>query len=139
MTTTMKLIIFLATFFACLGWVVGLTLACLAVGETGVLRASLVPAIIMSVGLAAVFVTVSELANRYFGRGHIQATAATVGSLLLLLGLLVYVINYWLAPQIDRAPALARAITSLPGVYPSIRTASLSHAFRIRSRTTSAR
>lgn len=117
MTTTVKMIVLFGVGFGCFGWVMGLALTCFIVGEVGVLRTALVPALVMSAGLGALFVMVSELANRHFGAGHRLAALTMFGALVYMLGLLVYVINWWLAPQIDRAPALAKAIVSLPGAY----------------------
>jgi hypothetical protein len=100
----------------CLGWLIGLAAVCLATGETDVLGRVLLPGVAVSLGIAGVFLVTGELAARSFGPGR-ERRLLLWGVMVFLVGVLVLLMNHWIAPLIDASPGLRDAMARLGGIY----------------------
>lgn len=96
-----------------LGWLIGLAAMCLRTGEFGVLKQIALPGLAVSLGAALVVVVTLEVAAGAFGRGGTLFRRLLWGEILFFVGLLLLLVNHWVAPLVDAAPDLRRAI----GVY----------------------
>jgi len=82
---------------------------CAASGEIAVLKQVALPGIAVSLGAAGIVIVTADLA-----RG---ARRLLWGEILFFVGLLILLVNHWIAPIVDRAPDLKAAIGRLGGVY----------------------
>ena len=103
---------FVGTTVGFLGWLIGLTAVSLRTGEFGVLKQIALPGLAVSLGAALVVVVTLEVAAGAFGRGTLFRRLLW-GEILFFVGLLLLLLNHWVAPLVDAAPDLRRAI----GVY----------------------
>ena len=119
MNTSMKARIggYLGSTVGILGWIIGFTIFCLATGHTGALREALVPGLLGSLAIAAVFILVLEATIRLYGAAHPMFHLNLWGLLLSGMGGLTFVVNHWLAPIIDRHPELAEQLQRAGSVY----------------------
>jgi hypothetical protein len=92
-----------------LGWLIGLAAVCAASGEIAVLKQVALPGIAVSLGAAGIVIVTADLA-----RG---VRPLLWGEILFFVGLLILLVNHWIAPIVDRAPDLKAAIGRLGGVY----------------------
>ena len=100
-----------------LGWLIGLSIACLATGHTGLLLRVFPAGLVLSLGMAAVLIIVLEDAIRRFGAAHPLFQVSLWGLLLTDMGILILLVNHWIAPIIDSTPALAEALQRQGSVY----------------------
>jgi hypothetical protein len=107
---------YLGTVIGCLGWWIGLAAVCIASGETGVLGRVAWPGIAVSLGIAATFLVTSELALAVLGRGT-AFRLVLWGELAFFVGVLILLVNHWIAPLIDASPDLRAAMGRLGGCY----------------------
>lgn len=100
-----------------LGWLLGFAFACLSTGETDSFREVVLPGLALSLTLAAVFIVTLEGIARIYGTGHAAYLVGLWGLLLFDMGLMVIIINHWLAPIIDKSSALLRFLQQYDSVY----------------------
>ena len=99
-----------------LGWLIGLAVVCVATGETAVLGQVALPGLAVSLGAAGLVIVTLESARGILGRGG-AFRLLLWGELLFFVGLLILLLNHWIAPLIDGAPGLRRAMERLGSVY----------------------
>src|SRR5512134_2084095 len=98
------------------GWLIGLALVCLATGELAMLGQVALPGLAVSLGAAGLVIVTFGLVAASPGRER-MLRPLLVGQVLFLAGILILLVNHWIAPLVDAAPALRRAIDRLGGVY----------------------
>ncbi len=107
---------YIGTTIGFLGWVIGLTVVCLATGHGGVLPKVLPVGVLVSLALGVTAILVMELVLRAHGRGRLFML--TLGGVLLSdVAILWLLINHWLAPIIEGEPGLAEALTRIGSFY----------------------
>jgi hypothetical protein len=97
------------------GWLVGTLVLCLANGEVALVGELLLVGLPISLALSALLVGARECWRPVLGRR--QLLAATWGLLLLAVGVLLVVVNHWLAPRLEASPRLMQSLRDLGGVY----------------------
>jgi len=98
------------------GWLIGFAIVCAGAGETGILKEVALPGLALSLGAAACVLVTAETAGGCLGQGR-AARVLLLGQVLFFAGLLTLIVNHWVAPLVDGAPDLKRAIEQLGGVY----------------------
>ena len=107
---------YIGTTIGFLGWVIGLTVVCLATGHGGVLPKVLPLGVLVSLALGVSAILVMELVLRAHGRGRLFMLTLW-GVLLSDVAILWLLINHWLAPLIEGEPGLAEALTRIGSFY----------------------
>ncbi len=95
-----------------LGWLIGLTVVCLASGRTEILIKLLPAGFLISVGLALGAILTMELVLQRFGRGSMFRLTLW-GVVWLDVGIIWLLINHWLAPLIASDPGLYETMRRL--------------------------
>jgi len=103
----------IGTVIGFLGWLIGFAAVCLSTGEYGSLREVALPGLAVSLGAAGIVIVTSHLA---LGRGEVFRLLV-LGEILFFVGLLILLVNDWIAPLVDTSPGLRDAIGRLGGVY----------------------
>jgi hypothetical protein len=70
----------------------------------------------ISIAMSALGILVMECVVRLFGRGRIFALSLW-GLILFVLGVLILLMNHWLAPLIEKEPGLVDLLSRLGAVY----------------------
>ncbi len=107
---------YIGTTIGFLGWVIGVTVVCLATGHGGVLPKVLPVGMLVSLALGVTAILVMELVLRAHGRGRLFMLTL-LGVLLSDVAILWLLINHWLAPIIEGEPGLAEALTRIGSFY----------------------
>lgn len=107
---------YLGVIIGMLGWMIGLAILCAATGQFSLLAGTLPVGLASSIGLAAMTLTLYELASHRFGRHSAMTKLCMWGAICLDLGILLLLANHWLAPILQANPTVAKAVTSLGGV-----------------------
>ncbi len=81
------------------GWVIGLTISCMATGNWAFLGSVIYPAIVISLGLGLTLLLVAKTFPS--PPGSALWALATYGSLSLTIGIILFLINKWLLPMIE--------------------------------------
>ena len=95
-----------------LGWLIGLTVVCLASGRTGILIKLLPAGFLISVGLALGAILTMELVLQRFGRGGMSRLTLW-GVVWMDVGIIWLLINHWLAPLIASDPGVDETVRRL--------------------------
>jgi hypothetical protein len=98
------------------GWLIGLAVVCVATGELSVLGQVALPGLAVSLGAAGLVIVTFGLAAASPGRERVLRPLL-VGQALFFVGILILLVNHWIAPLVDAAPELRLAIERLGGVY----------------------
>jgi hypothetical protein len=99
-----------------LGWLIGLAAVCIGTGELAILEQVALPGLALSLGAAGLVIVTLGLAPGAIGRGRVFRLLLW-GEILFFVGLLILLVNHWIAPLVDAAPDLKRAIERLGSVY----------------------
>jgi hypothetical protein len=99
-----------------LGWLIGFAAVCLATGNGAVLASIAAPAAAVSLGAAFLVVICCDYAIKSRGPGGLFQLAL-YGSLSWAMGLLILLINHWIAPAIESSPAMAKTLREMNAVY----------------------
>lgn len=108
---------YLGSTIGILGWLIGFSIFCLATGNRALLGEAFLPGLLISLIFAAVVVFVLETVIQRFGAGHWLFQVSLWGLLLSLMGLMVFLMNHWLAPLIDRHPDMVKTLSRMGSVY----------------------
>ncbi|MHC4606231.1 MAG: hypothetical protein ACYTAF_04805 [Planctomycetota bacterium] len=108
---------YVGTTIGVLGWLIGFTILCLVEGATGLLAQVLLPGLLLSLSLALIFIIMLEAVIRIYGPRHSQMFLTMWGMLFTLIGIMLMLINHWIAPLIDRHPDLAGGLRRTGSVY----------------------
>ena len=100
-----------------LGWLIGFSIVCLVNGMTGILGEVFWPGLLISLLMAAVCILVLENVIQRYGATHYMFQMSLWAMLLSGMGLMIFVLNHWLGPMIDRHPELAEMLTRMGSVY----------------------
>ena len=98
------------------GWLVGTVIFCLAGGHYAVVGEILAIGLPVSVAMSALAILLMESVQHRVGRGRTLAFSLW-GLILFVVGVLILLLNHWLAPLIDQTPGLAEQLTRLGAVY----------------------
>ena len=98
------------------GWLVGASILCLAGGYYAVLGEIIAIGLPMSIAMSALAILVMECVGRLFGRGRIFALSLW-GLILFLLGMMILLMNHWLAPLVENTPGFVDLLSRLGAVY----------------------
>lgn len=96
-----------------LGWLIGLAAVCVGTGEYAVLREVALPGVALSLGAAGIVIVTRDLA---LGRSGVFGPLVW-GEILFFVGLLILLVNRWIAPLVDASPGLRDAIGRLGAGY----------------------
>ena len=99
-----------------LGWLIGLAAVCLATGNGAVLARLAAPAAAVSLGAAFLVVICCDYAIKTRGPGGLFQLAL-YGGLSWAMGLLLLLINHWIAPVIEASPRMALTLHRMNAVY----------------------
>jgi hypothetical protein len=97
------------------GWLIGTLVLCLASGELALAGDLLLVGLPISLALSALFVFGRECWRPVLSRT--QMVAATWGFLLFAIGMLLVVVNHWLAPRLEGSPRAMQALADLGAVH----------------------
>ena len=98
------------------GWLMGTSILCVAGGYYAVLAEIVVIGLPISIAMSALGILALECVVRLFGRGRIFAVSLW-GLILFVLGVLILLVNHWLAPVIETEPELVDLLSRLGAVY----------------------
>jgi hypothetical protein len=98
------------------GWLLGASILCVAGGYYAVLAEIVAIGLPISIAMSALGILVMECVVRLFGRGRVF-TLSLWGLILFALGVLILLINHWLAPLIETEPGLVDLLSRLGAVY----------------------
>jgi len=93
-----------------LGWLIGFTLFCLLTGNTAALGEFFYLGFVISLSMAATFILVLECLIRLYGAHHRLFYLTVYGLTLFFCGLLILLLNHWIAPIIERYPEMVADI-----------------------------
>ena len=108
---------YLGAIFGICGWLIGLTAVCLFTGHTAALRPIFLPGLAVSLSMGFTLVIALECVLRLYGRGHYMFSTTLWGLLLFDVGLLMLLLNHWIAPMIDASPGLAEDLRRIRSTY----------------------
>lgn len=100
-----------------LGWLIGLTIFCLATGMTDLLSQVFLPGLLISLIMVGFFILILESVIHRFGVRHYTFQITLWALLLSGMGLMIFILNHWLAPLIDQHPELSRKLVEGGSVY----------------------
>lgn len=100
-----------------LGWVLGFAFVCLVSGHADILGEVFVPGLLISLSMAATVIIILESVIRSYGARGPVFFMALWGMLLVDMGVLILLINHWLAPIIDEYPDLVSLLQRRGSVY----------------------
>ena len=112
-----KLGAYLGCTIGLLGWLIGLTVFCLLADVPGLLGKVFLPGLLISLMMAGFFIFILESVIHRFGARHYMLQLSIWALLLSIMGLMMFILNHWLAPLIDRTPALSRKLAEAGSVY----------------------
>lgn len=98
-----------------MGWMIGFTVVCLVSGNGAVWARFAFPGFAISIAMGAVFIVSTELALRAFGRGTMFMLTLW-GELAFFIGLLVLLLNHWIAPIVEADPGMRATLRQLHAV-----------------------
>lgn len=107
---------YLGTIIGALGWVIGFAVVCLTTGNAATLARFIAPAAAVSLGLAFLIILCSEMAIKKYGAGP-MFFLSLYGGLAWAMGLLLLLINHWIAPIINESPRMMRTMHNMNAVY----------------------
>lgn len=108
---------YLGTTIGILGWLIGFSIVCLAAGSTETLLKVLPPGLTISLIAAGIIIVVMESVIHRFGYGHYMLQLTLWALLLSFMGLLMFVLNHWLAPLIEADSGLTAMLARTGSVY----------------------
>jgi hypothetical protein len=94
-----------ATIGGC-GWAIGLGVVGWSAGAWSAVRSTVVMGLLASAGLGLLLCLVAELTIRVFGSGSRWCFVTLAGGCAVVIGTLLLLLNHWVAPLIERTPAL---------------------------------
>lgn len=100
-----------------LGWLIGLTIFCLATGMTDLLSQVFLPGLLISLIMVGFFILILESVIHRFGFRHYTLQITLWALLLSVMGLMIFILNHWLAPLIEQHPELSRKLVEAGSVY----------------------
>ncbi len=115
--TKIKLGVYLGTTAGTLGWLIGFSIICLTTGSMDILLQVLPPGLMMSLIMAGTFVFVAESVTYRFGYRHYMLQLSLWAILLSFMGMMMFILNHWLAPLIEKNPVLVSKLNSMGSVY----------------------
>jgi len=113
----MRIGIYLGTIIGFLGWLIGFALFMIAEHRTPLLMQVLPTGFVVSLGLAVVCIIVLEGVHLKHGAGHWLFQVTLWGMLLFAMGLMILLVNHWVAPLIENDVELAQKLTQAGSVY----------------------
>ncbi|HOY63504.1 MAG TPA: hypothetical protein PLK80_12670 [bacterium] len=99
-----------------MGWLIGFAVVCLTSGNGAALARFAAPATAVSLGVAFLVIICCDYAVKLRGYGG-MFQLALYGGMAWGMGLLLLLINYWIAPLIDSSPAMAKTMRDMNAVY----------------------
>lgn len=99
-----------------MGWLIGFAAVCLTSGNGAALARFAVPASAVSLGVAFLVIICCDYAVKLRGYGG-MFQLALYGGMSWGMGLLLLLINHWIAPLIDSSPAMAKTMRDMNAVY----------------------
>ncbi len=99
-----------------MGWLIGFAAVCLTSGNGAALARFAVPASAVSLGVAFLVIICCDYAVKLRGYGG-MFQLALYGGMSWGMGLLLLLINHWIAPLIDSTPAMAKTMRDMNAVY----------------------
>jgi len=106
----------LGALIGCMGWMIGFTIVCLVSGNLAVWTRFAFAGFAISIAMGAVFIVTTELALRAFGRGTMFMLTLW-GELAFFMGLLVLLLNHWIAPILEASPGMVDTLDRMHTVY----------------------
>jgi hypothetical protein len=107
---------YLGATVGCLGWMIGLTAVCLASGNVEVWSRFAFMGFAVSLSMAGILIVTLELALRTFGRGGMFQLILW-GELTLFMGVLVLLLNHWIAPVLESSTRMMETLRQLGGYH----------------------
>lgn len=107
---------YLGAIIGCLGWMIGFTVVCLVSGNADVWSRFAFTGFAVSLAMAGVFIVTAELTLRTFGRGGMFQLILW-GELTFFMGVLVLLLNHWIAPVLESSPKMMETVKNLGAVY----------------------
>jgi hypothetical protein len=95
---------------------IGFTVVCLSSGNGDVWSRFAFTGFAVSLAMAAVFIVTLELAFRAYGPGTLIQLILW-GELTLFAGVLILLLNHWIAPIVESSPRMMETLGSLGGTY----------------------
>ena len=106
----------LGALIGCMGWMIGFTVVCLVSGNLAVWGRFAFAGFAVSLAMGAALVVATELALRAFGRGTMFMLTLW-GELAFFVGLLVLLLNHWIAPILEASPEMTGTLRRMHSVY----------------------
>lgn len=106
----------LGALVGCMGWMIGFTVVCLVSGNMDVWGRFAFAGFAISIAMGGVFIVSTELALRAFGRGSMFMLTLW-GELTFFVGLLVLLLNHWIAPVLEASPRMRDTLGRMHAVY----------------------
>lgn len=100
----------------CLGWMIGLTVLCLASDNMEVWSRFAFTGFAASLAMAGILILTLELALRTFGRGGMFQLILW-GELTFFIGVLALFLNYWIAPVLESSPRMMETMQWIGGCH----------------------
>lgn len=107
----------LGALIGCMGWMIGFTVVCLVSGNLEVWSRFAFPGFAISIAMGGVFIVSTELALRAFGRGSAMFMLTLWGELAFFVGLLVLLLNHWVAPVLEASPRMLDTLGRMHAVH----------------------
>lgn len=97
---------YVGTTLGFLGWLVGFTVFCFATGNTAPLAEFFYLGLAISLALALNVIVAGEAMLRLYPQDRSMFLVSLWGMLLLAMGVLLLLLNHWIAPIIERYPKM---------------------------------
>ncbi len=97
------------------GWLIGFTGFCAFTGNLDVLAKFFLPGLAVSLSMGFVLVVAVEGILRVYGHGHYMFSTTLWGLLLSDAGVLLLLMNHWIAPILDQDPRMIEAMRQYGG------------------------
>jgi hypothetical protein len=107
---------YLGALIGCTGWMLGFTFVCLASGHMDLWVRFAFLGFALSLAMGGLFVVTSELTLRAFGPGGLFQLILWA-ELTFFMGVLILLLNHWIAPVLESSPAMLATLRSMGSAY----------------------
>lgn len=107
---------YIGALIGCTGWMIGFTVVCLASGNLDVWARFAFLGFAVSLAMGGLFIVTSELTLRAYGRGGMFQLILWA-ELTFFMGVLILLLNHWIAPALETSPAMLDTMRSMGTVY----------------------